>query len=239
MAQLQHQFNAQQFDPSQQGGSIQQLPVGKHVVIATASEIKATKDNSGGMLVFDLQVIEGPGQGKSGPMRLNLYSSSDQARGIAENQYAALCYATNVLQPTDTQQHHGIPFMVEVENQPLTADQQAKQAAGQSVTPFTQVRKILNRDGSIPGMGGAAPQQQQQGNGQQWQGQGNQQPQGNQGGWNGGQQQQSQPQQEQQPQPQNQGQSWQNNQGGQQQSNQGNGSWQQGNSNQGKPAWGR
>lgn len=234
MAQLQSAFNAQQFDPTQ-GGNFSQLPVGKHVVVIVASEVKATSDNTGGLVQYDLQVIEGPGTGKTGPMRLNLYNKSDKARQIAESQQAALCYATGVLQLQDTQQLHGIPFMVEVENQDLTAQQLEKQAAGETVTPFTQVRKILNRDGSLPGMqGGSQPQQQgnqgqQQGN---WQGQ--QQPAQN--GWNGGQQQNA-PAPASQEQPQNNG-GWQ--QGGQQQQPQGNAGWQQGQSQgNGAPAWGK
>lgn len=240
MAQLQSAFNAQQFDPTQ-GGNFSQLPVGKHVVVIVASEVKATSDNTGGLVQYDLQVIEGPGTGKTGPMRLNLYNKSDKARQIAESQQAALCYATGVLQLQDTQQLHGIPFMVEVENQDLTPQQLEKQANGETVTPFTQVRKILNRDGSLPGMqGGSQPQQQgnqgqQQGN---WQGQQQQPQQQGNGGWNGGQQQNA-PAPAPQEQPQNNGGGWQQN--NQQQQPQGNGGWQQNNQggNNGAPAWGK
>lgn len=171
MAQLQAPFNAQQFDPTQ-GGTFQQLPVGKHPVKIIASEIKATQDNTGGMIVFELEVIDGPGMGSHGVMRLNLYSSSDKARAIAESQFSALCYATGVFMVTDTSQLHDRPFAVDVEEQPLTPQQVEKKNAGETVRPFTQVKKILDIQGNEPkahgqqapaqqgAWGGAAPAQQ-------------------------------------------------------------------------------
>lgn len=161
--QLQAPFNAQTVDPTQ-GGSFNQLPVGKHPVKIVASEIKPTADNSGGMIVFELEVIDGPNIGAHGPFRLNVYSSSDKARSIAESQLSALCHATGVFMLQDTAQLHGIPFAVDVEAQTLTPQQVAQQAEGKTVTPFTQVRKILDINGNEPKGGGhqqaAAPAQQ-------------------------------------------------------------------------------
>ena len=230
--QLQQPFNANAVDPTQ-GGNYQQLPAGKHPVIIVASEVKATSDNTGGMVVFELQVTDGPAKGASGPMRINLYNASDKARQIAEAQMSALCHATGVFMLQDTQQLHGIPFAVDVTEQPLTPQQVEKQQKGEKVTPFTQVSKILTANGELPGVqGGQQSQPQQsapaQGNGGGW-GQGTQQnspspapapAQGN-GGWGGSQQ--SQPP-AQAPAP----------------AQQGNAGWQQnaGNAN-GKPAWGR
>lgn len=156
--QLQSPFNAQQFDPTQ-GGTFQQLPLGKHPVKIVASEIKATADNSGGMIVFELEVIDGPAKGSHGPMRINLYSSSDKARAIAESQFSALCHATGVFMVQDTSQLHEVPFAVDVEAQSLTPQQVEKQQQGQTVTPFTQVRKILDINGNEPKGGAAAPAQ--------------------------------------------------------------------------------
>lgn len=160
MARLQAPFNAQQFDPTQGGGGY--LPVGKHPVKIVASEIKATKDNSGGYIQFDLEVIDGPGKGASGALRVNLYSASDAARRIAESQFAALCYVTGVFMVEETAQLHNIPFAVDVVEQALTSDQQAKKAAGENVTPFTQVRKILDINGQEPKAQGQQPAQQTQ-----------------------------------------------------------------------------
>lgn len=159
MAQLHQPFNAQAVDPTQ-GGNFSQLPLGTHVVVATASEVKANNANTGGMVVYELQVIAGPKEGATGPLRLNLYSSSEQARHIAEKQFSALCHATGVYLVQDTSQLHNIPFGVVVTEQPLTAEQQAKKDAGQNVTPFTQVSRILRADGSDPAGPPANMQQQ-------------------------------------------------------------------------------
>lgn len=168
MAQLQQPFNAQQFDPTQ-GGTFHQLPVGRHPVIITASEVKATSDNTGGMVVYDLEVIDGPGKGQTGPYRVNLYNASDKARSIAESQQSALCYVTGKFLINDTAELHNIPFVVDVEEQILTPQQVAKQAAGEQVRPFTQVKKVLDINCNEPkGNGQAqpapapAPVQQQQ-----------------------------------------------------------------------------
>ena len=154
MAQLQAPFNAQQFDPSQ-GSSFHRLPVGKHPVVIVASEIKPTADNSGGMIVYQLQVIDGPAKGAEGPYRVNLYNASDKARSIAESQQAALCYVTGVFLIQDTAQLHNIPFVVEVKEQALTLQQVEKKNAGETVTPFTQVHKVFDIQGNEP-KGGAA-----------------------------------------------------------------------------------
>lgn len=162
MAQLQAPFNAQQFDPTQ-GGSFKQLPVGKHPVVIVASEIKPTADNSGGMIVYQLQVIDGPAKGAEGPYRVNLYNASDKARSIAESQQAALCYVTGVFLIQDTAQLHNIPFVVEVKEQALTLQQVEKKNAGETVTPFTQVVKVYDIQGNEPKGGAAqAPAQHQQ-----------------------------------------------------------------------------
>lgn len=158
MAQLQSPFNAQQFDPKQ--GSFEQLPVGKHPVVIVASEIKPTSDNTGGMIVYQLQVIDGPAKGAEGPYRVNLYNASDKARSIAESQQSALCYVTGVFMVQDTAQLHNIPFVVEVKEQSLTLQQLEKKNAGETVTPFTQVHKVYDIQGNEPKGGAAqAPQQ--------------------------------------------------------------------------------
>lgn len=155
--QLQQPFNAHEFDPTQ-GGNFKQLPIGKHPVIIVASEIKATKDNSGGMIVYDLECIDGPAKGNSGVLRIQIYSQNDKAREIAKTQQSALCYVTGVFMLQDTGQLHNIPFAVEIEEQPLTLEQLDKKSQGQTVIPFTQVRKILDINGNEPCASGAVAQ---------------------------------------------------------------------------------
>lgn len=158
MAKLQSVFNAHQFAPVQ-GGNFQQLPLGMHPVHIVASEVKATADNSGGMLVFELEVIDGPNRGATGLMRINLYSSSDKSRGFAEGQMSALCHLTGVFMPEDTSQLHGKPFVVEVVEQPLTPQQMEKKNNGETVTPFTQVKKMLDMNCQEPKAQGQQPSQ--------------------------------------------------------------------------------
>jgi len=154
--QLQQPFNAQAVDPSQ--GGFSQLPIGKYPVVITASEIKGTADGNGGMLVFELLAIPGSEHaGATGFHRLNLYHANEKPRQIAESQLSALCHVTGVFMVQDTSQLHNIPFVVEVKAQPLTQSQIDKQAAGETVTPFTQVHKVFDMNGNEPGRAAGQP----------------------------------------------------------------------------------
>lgn len=208
--QLPQFFDATGIDPSQMGG---QLPVGKHPVIIVDSEVKPTKDNSGGMLVLELSIIDGPSKGQRGNYRLNLYNASQQAVEIAQRQLSAICHVTGVFKVQDSSQLHNIPFMVDV------ALQKDKEAAAKG---YTEVVRVYDRNGNEPGKAGAgapAPMQQQ----------GQPQPQANAWGGapGGGQPQQQQPPQ--QPQQQGNGNGWGGQQPQQQQPNPAGG---------GTPAWG-
>lgn len=154
MAQLQQAFNATQVDPTQGAG---QMPLGRHPVVITDSEIKANKDNAGGHVAFSLRIIDGPNTGQTGAYRLNLYHADAKTAEIANRQLSALCYVTGVMQLQDTQALHNIPFVVEVTQQKLTAEQQTAQASGQQVTPYTQVSRVYYMDGREPGKEGQSP----------------------------------------------------------------------------------
>ena len=156
MAKLQQAFNATQVDPTQSAG---QLPLGRQPVVITGSEIKANKDNQGGHVAFELLIIDGPNKGQTGMHRLNLYHHDSRTAEIASRQFSAMCHVCGMLQVEDTAQLHNIPFVVDVTQQKLTTEQQAAQAAGQQVTPYTQVSKVFYIDGREPGKEGqgAAP----------------------------------------------------------------------------------
>ena len=158
MAQLLEMFDATQIAPEQSGSS-PQLPLGKHPVVIVESEVKATKAGDGGYLAFVLEVIDGPARGERGIMRLNLYSSSEKAKIRAQGQASALSHVTGIYKWQDTNLLHNKPFVVDVGTSQLTDEQKTAQLAGQSVTPFTQVNKILDMQGNEPGK---APNQQQQ-----------------------------------------------------------------------------
>ena len=190
MAQLIQAFNAQQYDPTQGGGS---LPVGRHPLIVESSEVKANKANDGGYLQLNLKLIDGPQMGTTGAYRLNLYHSNPQTAEIAHRQLSAICHVIGVFNVQDSQQLHNIPFIAEV------GLQKGEEAAQKG---YTEVKKVFDINGNEPGKAGqgapaAQPQQQpaaQGGFGQQQPAQQPQQPQGNAPAWGGGQPAQQQPQ---------------------------------------------
>lgn len=180
MAQLLQAFNAQQFDPTQGGGS---LPVGRHPVIIESSEVKANKANDGGYLQLNLKLIDGPQTGTTGAYRLNLYHSNPQTAEIAHRQLSAICHVVGVFNVQDSGQLHNIPFIIEV------GLQKGEEAAQKG---YTEVKKVFDINGNEPGKAGqgapaAQPQQPAQG------GFGQQQPQQPQGGGAWGQQPAQQP----------------------------------------------
>lgn len=180
MAQLLQAFNAQQFDPTQGGGS---LPVGRHPVIIESSEVKANKANDGGYLQLNVKLIDGPQTGTTGAYRLNLYHSNPQTAEIAHRQLSAICHCVGVFNVQDSGQLHNIPFIIEV------GLQKGEEAAQKG---YTEVKKVFDINGNEPGKAGqgapaAQPQQQpaaQGGFGQQQPAQQPQQPQGG-GEWGG------------------------------------------------------
>ena len=192
MAQLIQAFNAQQYDPTQGGGS---LPVGRHPCIIESSEVKANKANDGGYLQLNVKLIDGPQTGTTGAYRLNLYHSNPQTAEIAHRQLSAICHCVGVFNVQDSSQLHNIPFIIEV------GLQKGEEAAQKG---YTEVKKVFDINGNEPGKAGqgapaAQPQQQPaaQGGGA-WGGQPAQQPaaqpQGNAPAWGGGQPAQQQPQ---------------------------------------------
>ena len=182
MAQLLQAFNAQQFDPTQGGGS---LPVGRHPVIIESSEVKANKANDGGYLQLKVKLIDGPQMGTTGAYRLNLYHSNPQTAEIAHRQLSAICHVVGVFNVQDSAQLHNIPFIIEV------GLQKGEEAAQKG---YTEVKKVFDINGNEPGKAGqGAAQAQPQGQGSFSQQQPAQQPQQPQGGAEWGQQPAQQP----------------------------------------------
>lgn len=187
MAQLLQAFNAQQYDPTQGGGS---LPVGRHPVIIESSEVKANKANDGGYLQLNVKLIDGPQMGTTGAYRLNLYHSNPQTAEIAHRQLSAICHCVGVFNVQDSSQLHNIPFIIEV------GLQKGEEAAQKG---YTEVKKVFDINGNEPGKAGqgapaAQPQQQPAAQGGFGQQQPAAQPQGNAPAWGGGQPAQQQPQ---------------------------------------------
>jgi len=135
MAQLHGAYDASQYDPTQRSGG--NLPVGKHLVQIIESDVKATKSGDSGKLELIVQVIDGDARNQTGLINLNLYNVNPEAARIAHDQLSAICHVTGVMQITDSQQLHNIPFMVE--------------AVPQKNEPkYTEVKKVYDRDGNEP-----------------------------------------------------------------------------------------
>jgi len=146
--QLIEAFNPLDHNPEQSAG---QLPVGRHPVVAIDAEVKATKNNDGGLIEFTLSIIDGPCKGQSGAYRINLYNASQKAVEIAKRQLSALCYATGRFQlgqnGTDLTPLLNVPFIVEV----------APQAQNEQ---YTEITKVFDINGNAPKAQGGNTQQQ-------------------------------------------------------------------------------
>lgn len=103
------------------GGS-NSLPLGQHVVVIIAAEVKATRDNANnGRLELMLQVIDGASKNAVGAYNLNLlHSTSEDAARIARQQLSTLCCVTGTTSLNDFRKPvelFGKPFMVRVQPQ--------------------------------------------------------------------------------------------------------------------------
>lgn len=241
---LMNPFNPMAVDPSQGTSS---LPLGRHKVVIESGSVEPTKNNDGGFLQFNLRIEEGDFKGVTGVDRLNLYNNSVKAVEIAQKRLSAYCHVTGQFQlgadGCDVSVLFNIPFYIEVTPQKLTKEQEDAKARGETVTPYTEIKKLFDINGNEPGKSGGQnqhqqqqpqqPQQQQQaangwGNGQQNQQPQQQQQQNNQqSGWGNNQQAQQQPAQQQPAQQQQSGWGNQQQQQAQQQPQQQNGGWQQ------------
>ena len=160
MANLGHVFDCRSVEPATGGGN--QLPLSDAKgwpVIITGTDIVGVKgkENSAAFILLNLLIIDGEHKGVEGTYRINYFSDNETAARIAKEQLSAVGYVTNVFQLSDTEQLKNIPFRIVVGNQKPNADQAAKMAAGESVVLFTEVKKVLDINGALPGKGQGAP----------------------------------------------------------------------------------
>ena len=114
MANLGFDFNAENIEPST---PYEALPKGKYTAIATASEMKPTKNGLGEYLQITFEVVEGEHKGRKVFERLNIKNANRQAEDIAQRQLSALCRAVGVMRPRDSEELHdkevGIELVIE------------------------------------------------------------------------------------------------------------------------------
>ena len=94
--------------------SFSALPEGQYVVIATASEMKATKNGQGQFLQVTFEVLDGAQKGRKLWARLNLVNGNQTAVDIANRELAAICRAVGVIKPNDSAELHNRPLLVTV-----------------------------------------------------------------------------------------------------------------------------
>lgn len=90
------------------------LPEGQYVVIATASEMKPTKNGQGQFLQITFEVLDGPQKGRKIWARLNLVNGNQTAVDIAQRELGAICRAVGVIKPNDSAELHNKPLLVTV-----------------------------------------------------------------------------------------------------------------------------
>jgi hypothetical protein len=90
------------------------LPEGQYVVIATASEMKPTKNGQGQFLQFTFEVLDGPQKGRKVWARLNLVNGNQTAVDIAQRELGAICRAVGIIKPNDSAELHNRPLLITV-----------------------------------------------------------------------------------------------------------------------------
>lgn len=113
-------FNANDVEPN---APYVPIPANWYRAVITKSEEKATKDQTGGYLQLNLEVIEGEYAGRVVIDRLHLNPSPggknpQMTLEIAQRTLSAICRAVGVMTPRDSSELHDKPLMVKVAVRP-------------------------------------------------------------------------------------------------------------------------
>ncbi len=136
MANLGTTFDATSVEPNK---PLEVLPPGKYPAQIVSSDMRVTKDGMGQYLLVELDVLDGPYQGRKLFDRLNLVNANPQTVEIAQRTLSAICHATARMQVQDSEELHLIPLLVDVQVQP------PKNGYGES-----NKLRYLPRDGGRP-----------------------------------------------------------------------------------------
>ncbi len=109
------------FDASQVAPSVapEAKPAGWYICMATASEMKPTKDGTGQFLEFEFTILA-PQEyaGQKFFDRLNLVNTNPVAVEIAFKTLSAICHATGVIQVQDSAALHNRPLQLKISLRP-------------------------------------------------------------------------------------------------------------------------
>lgn len=104
------------YDPSAEAQSdFSAFPSGEYLAQIVESEMKPTKNNDGEYLELEYEVMDGAYKGRKVWSRINLSSPNEQARTIANREFASVRSATGVANPRDSQELHYKPHVIRVE----------------------------------------------------------------------------------------------------------------------------
>ncbi len=145
MAQLNQHFDASAVEPA---APFELLPPGRYSVQIVQSEMRATRAGNGQYLWLEMDVIEGPHQGRKIWDQLNLVNPNQQTVEIAQRTLSAICHAVGQMQVTDSEQLHFRPMQVTLAVEPDSRDKQK---------PIEEQRKQNKVKGYVGGGGVGAP----------------------------------------------------------------------------------
>lgn len=142
-------FNASGVQPNQ---ALEAIPSGQYPVVITASQEKPTKSGNGSYIELEMTVQGGQYNGRKLFDRLNIRNPNQTAVDIAYSTLSAICHVTGRMNIADTQQLHGVPFVVVV-----TKKERDDQPGSGNMSNEVKGYKDIN--GNDPGHGGQASAQ--------------------------------------------------------------------------------
>jgi hypothetical protein len=145
MAKLGGTFDASSVEPN---APLEALPPGDYKVQILQSEMQVTKAGTGQMLCLDMEVIEGPLQGRHVYDRLNLINPNPTAEEIAQRTLSAICHAVGKLQVADSEELHFLPLLVRVAVKPNGYNE---------VKGYKPVKQVAAAGTPIPAAAGPTP----------------------------------------------------------------------------------
>ncbi|MCQ4159210.1 DUF669 domain-containing protein [Roseomonas sp. GC11] len=151
MAQLHDTFDATGVAPA---APLELLPPGRYAAQIVNSEMRATRAGNGQYLWLEMDVIEGPHQGRKIWDQLNLVNPSQQTVEIAQRTLSAICHAVGQLQVNDSEQLHFRPLQVTLAVEPDSRD---KHLPPQEQRKQNRVKGYAALGGTPPARTAAAP----------------------------------------------------------------------------------
>jgi hypothetical protein len=160
MAQLNDTFDATGVAPA---APLELLPPGRYAAQIVDSEMRATRAGTGQYLWLEMDVVEGPHQGRKIWDQLNLVNPSQQTVEIAQRTLSAICHAVGQLRVSDSEQLHFRPMQVTLAVEPdsrdkhLPAHEQRKQNRVKGCAPLGGVPAARSAATPVPAQRPAPP----------------------------------------------------------------------------------